>query len=475
MNDSMPSNCLIRNVFVADPDSEHALFPRPSNIFVRNGRIAAIGPDVWASDVEIIDGRGAIACAGMVDSHRHIWQTAIRGVAADWSLADYVREIRVGYAAPYSPDHVYLSNYVGALEALDTGVTAVCDFSHIMNSPAHTEAAIQGLTDAGIRGVFCYGFYDVPTRSRAFANHSDRVRHADEVARIFRSTAGPLLDFGLALTEFALVDGEQTDDEIAIARRHDALITLHVGGYSYPRGIGYLKERGKLGPDMLHVHANWSTIEELELLVQAGGSLSVTPETEMQMGMGLPMTNKLLEVGGMPSFGVDIVSNNSGDMLTQLRLGLQMARAIDNQKTIETGKAPDKITMTVRDALRFGTEGGARAIRKQGEIGRLTKGLLADIVLFSAQGLHMAPMTDPVGMLLLQSRPGDVELVMVEGRIVKRDGRLVNVDYAGLTAKLSDAFREIAEHVEGARDKSTLSAKRWLNTLQRTTGGQGAA
>lgn len=467
----MPGNCLIRNIFVATPDSEAVIFPELSNILVRNGRIEAIGPEVSANDVEVVDGQSAIACAGMVDSHRHIWQTGIRGVAADWSLADYVREIRVGYAAPYTPDHVYLSNYVGALEALDTGVTAVCDFSHIMNSPAHTEAAIQGLTDAGIRGVFCYGFYDVPTRSRAFASHAERVRHADEVARIFRSTAGPLLDFGLALTEFALVNDEQTDDEIAIARRHDALITLHVGGYSYPRGISYLKERGKLGPDMLHVHANWSTMEELELLVRAGGSLSITPETEMQMGMGLPMTNKLLEVGGMPSFGVDIVSNNSGDMLTQLRLGLQMARAIDNQKIIDTGKAPDKVTMTVRDALRFGTEGGARAIRKQGEIGRLVKGALADIVLFSGKGLHMAPMTDPVGMLLLQSRPGDADLVMVEGRIVKRDGRLVGVDYEGLTARLNDSFRVIANHIDSARDKSTQSATRWLKTLQNATGG----
>lgn len=465
----MPKDYLIAGVLLADPDSTPTRFPQLTNILVRDGRIAAIGGDVRAPDAELIEGNGAIACAGMVDSHRHIWQTGIRGVAADWSLADYVREIRVGYAAPYSPEHVYLSNYVGALEALDTGVTAVCDFSHIMNSPAHTEAAIQGLTDAGIRGVFCYGFYDVPTRSRAFASHADRVRHADEVARVFRTTAGPLLDFGLALTEFALVDGEQTDDEIAIARRHDALITLHIGGYSYPRGISYLNGRGKLGPDMLHVHANWSTMEELELLVNAGGSLSITPETEMQMGMGLPMTNKLIEVGGMPSFGVDIVSNNSGDMLTQLRLGLQTARALDNQKIIETGKAPDKVTLSVRDALRFGTEGGARAIRKEGEIGRLRKGALADIVLFSGRGLHMAPMTDPVGMLVLQSRVSDVDLVMVEGRIVKRDGRLRDVDYDALAQKLNDSFHEIADHIETARDRTTQSATRWLHTLNETT------
>jgi cytosine/adenosine deaminase-related metal-dependent hydrolase len=327
-NEVLLKEMLIKNVFLADPDSAPQSVARPTDILIRDGRVAAIEPDIALEEsVETIQGDGAIAVAGMVDSHRHIWQTAIRGVAADWSLADYVREIRVGYATSYSPEHVYLANYAGALEALDTGVTTVCDFSHIMNSPAHAEAAIQGLTDAGIRGTFCYGFYDVPIKDRAFNSHADRLRHAEDVAQNFRTRAGGLLRFGIALTEFGLVGPEVTDREIDLARRHDALITLHVGTFGSPHGIGDLAGRGKLGPDMLHVHANLCDDSELEQLVASGGGLSITPETEMQMGMGFPVTNRLLEVGGMPSFGVDIASECGGDMLTQMRLALQTARA----------------------------------------------------------------------------------------------------------------------------------------------------
>lgn len=459
---------LIKNVYVADPDSALNLRPETSDILIRDGRIVAIGQGIEAPDLEVIDGDKAIAGAGMIDSHRHIWQTAIRGVAADWTIVDYIREIRVGYATPYTPDHVYLANYAGALEALDTGVTCVCDFSHIMNSPAHTEAAIQGLTDAGIRGVFCYGFYDVPTRTRHFQSHSERVRHADEVAQVFKSTAGPVLDFGLALTEFAVADDEQTDAEIAIARRHDALITLHIGGKSHPRAFHELSERGRLGPDMLHVHANYATVEELELMVKSGGSLSVTPETEMQMGMGWPATNRLIEAGGMPSFGVDIVSDFGGDMLTQVRLALQTARATANEEIAKGGGWPDGVPFTVRDGLKFGTEGGARAVRMAGEIGTLRKGARADIVLWSTKGLNMAPFTDPVSMLVLHARPGDVSTVLVDGRVVKRDGRLLGVNYADLTQKLNDSFREISDSVEYQKDQGTTSEARFNDLFAKT-------
>lgn len=458
-------NILIKSVHVACPDAAASLRPAPVDVLVRNGRIAAIEADIAAPDAMVIDGRGGIATAGFVDSHRHIWQTAIRGVAADWSLVDYVREIRVGYATAFSPEHVYLANLIGALEALDTGVTTVCDYSHIMNSPAHTEAAVQGLTDAGIRGAFCYGFYDVPTRGRVFADHAARLAHAAEMARAFTSSAGSRLRFGLALTEFGLATPQQTDAEIDIARRYDALITLHVGTFGSPHGIADLDRRGRLGPDMLHVHANLCNDRELARLVESGGGLSITPETEMQMGMGFPVTNRLLSAGGMPSFGVDIVSQNSGDMLSQIRLGLQTARAIDNEAVLETGASPEKVRLTVRDALRFGTEGGAVAMGYGSEIGHLRPGAAADIAVFGTQGLNMSPMSDPVSMLVLQARPGDAHTVLVDGQIMKQDGRLIGHDLDALRARMQAAFVEIVDQVGESKNPEAATAGAYARVI----------
>lgn len=456
---------LIKSAYVATPDAAPNLRPTTSDILIVGGRIAAIEPEIAVAGARVIDGKGAIATAGMIDTHRHVWQTAIRGVAADWSLTDYVREIRVGYATAYTPDHVYLANLVGALEALDTGVTTVCDYSHIMNSPEHTEAAIQGLTDAGIRGVFCYGFYDVPTRARAFTDHAGRLAHAEEVVRRFDAVAGPRLTFGLALTEFGLVEPDQTASEIKVARKHDALITLHVGTFGSPHGIADLDRHGLLGPDMLHVHANMCDEREIARVVESGGGLSITPETEMQMGMGFPVTNRLLKAGGAPSIGVDIVSQNSGDMLTQLRIALQTARAIDNQEVLDRGSVPDEVSLSVRDALRFGTEFGADALKLGRDVGRLSVGAIADIALFDTRGTNMTPMTDPVSMLMLQSRPGDVSTVLVEGKIVKENGRLVHADLDALKERLNDSFGEIAADVEQARDVAAKTAAAYANVV----------
>lgn len=465
----MTTSTLIRNVFLADSRQEPNLRPAPCNILIRDGRIAAIGADVAPDAPDVIEGNGAIAVAGFADSHRHIWQTGIRGVAADWSLADYVRQIRVGYATAFSPDDVYLANLVGALEAIDTGVTSICDFSHIMNSPTHTEAAIQGLTDAGIRGVFCYGFYDVPTRNRHFSAHDQRIAHAESVAGDFHRKAGSLLKFGIATTETKLVGPEQTDAELAVARKHDALITLHVGTMGSPHGILELDGRGRLADDMLFVHANMCSDDELAALVRSGASLSITPETEMQMGMGWPATNRLLEAGGLPSFGVDIVSQNSGDMLTQLRIGLQTARAIQNQPYLDRGVVPDKIALGVRDALRYGTEGGIRAMKLGDDLGHLSVGARADIALFRADGTNMIPFSDPVAMLMLQSRPGDADTVLIDGRIVKRDGHLLGHDLGALQGRLNASFQRIAEEVEHSRDLEANTTGAYANVVTGAT------
>ena len=108
---------------------------------------------------------GTIVSPGFVDTHRHTWQTQLRGVAAEWTLYDYVLHMRMVYGSLYTADDAYLGNHGGALEALDAGITTLVDHSHIINSPAHADEALRGLVDSGIRAVFCYGLYPNPRTS----------------------------------------------------------------------------------------------------------------------------------------------------------------------------------------------------------------------------------------------------------------------------------------------------------------------
>lgn len=449
----------------------------PADVLIEGDVIAAMSPSIDAGDAEIIDVSGMLVAPGFVDTHRHIWQTSIRGVAADWSLVEYIRFIRLGYATAYRPEDVWISTYAGALEALDAGITTICDFCHIMRTPEHADAGIEGLDCSGIRGQFYYGFYDVPSEPRSFLDHDARVRHARHFfdARFRARPASALVTMGVALTEFNLIPVAHTADEIAVARDFDIPLTMHMGTLSTPDSVARLAQAGLLGPRMLHVHCNASSDDELKAIADSGGALSITPETELQMGMGIPVTNRALAVGLRPTLGIDIVSDYSGDMFAQMRIALQTARAIDNQKVLDAGRMPPEIDLKVADAYDFATIDGARAIGLDAKVGSLAVGKQADIITVRQDGIHHAPRAlDPVASLVLQVRPSDVDSVFVAGQARKRNGRLVGVDLAAVRARAQASSDHLAAGFADAMQRTGQTATRatYGSELARATGGR---
>lgn len=426
---------LLKGGQVVTVDARDTLHP-VADILVEQGRIAAIAPTIAApADAEVIDLSGHIVLPGFIDTHRHSWQTGIRGVAADWSLLDYVRGIRMGYARAYRPEDVYISILVGLLEALDSGITTLCDFCHIMNSPAHADAALAAVRDAGLRTRLYYGFYDVPLPQPAFADHAARLADAERIVRAFGAMPG-LSELGVALTEAKLVSPAETAAEIGFARRHGLPITAHMGTLSTPDAVARLGADGLLGPDILHVHCNFSSDEELKMIRDSGGAVSCTPETELQMAMGFPVIGRLMALGMAPSLGIDIVSDYSGDMFSQMRIGLQVERALRNEPSLRAGKMPASISPGVREGLRLATVNGAAAMNRGAEIGSLEPGKQADIIALRQDGLHFLPPAPAVPAIVLQARASDVAFVMVGGAVRKRDGRLLGHDMARLRAAM---------------------------------------
>jgi 5-methylthioadenosine/S-adenosylhomocysteine deaminase len=417
---------LIEDGCVLTLDSDLGDFER-ADVLVEDGRIATVGPDLEVSDAARIDAAGMIVMPGFVDTHRHTWQTALRGICADWTLLDYFRGIRLHISTVYQPEDVYAGNYAGALEALDAGVTTVLDFSHCNISPAHADEAVRGLRDAGLRGTFAYGFYPVPVAEPHFADHAARIADARRVRSEHFSGSGGLIDMGVALTEIGLVPLAATRREVEVARELDVLVTAHIGTVSdarWPREIELLQSEGLLDARQVHVHCNACSDSELRLIADAGASVSVTPETELQMGMGFPVTGRALAHGIRCGLGCDIVSLEAGDVLTQARIALQAQRAIDNQERIDRGEVVESLSLSARDALEMATIGGAAALGLDSEIGTLTPGKAADVIGIRTDGLNHAPVGDPVAAVLLHARASDVDTVVVGGKVVKRDGRM---------------------------------------------------
>jgi cytosine/adenosine deaminase-related metal-dependent hydrolase len=464
----MSSRVLLKDGLVLTLDPELGDLAR-ADVLVEDSRIAGVGPDLVAANCELFDASGKIVVPGFVDTHRHTWQTALRGICADWTLMDYFRGIRVQISSVMGPEDMYAGNYVGALEALDAGVTTVLDFSHCNNTPAHADEAVRGLKESGLRAIFAYGFYPVSLESPQFADHGARIEDARRVRGEHFSSAGGLVDMGIALTELGLVPLDATGSEVALARELDLLATAHIGTVAdpgWPREVEILAREGLLDERQVHVHCNACTNAELDLLADAGAAVSVTPETEMQMGMGYPITGRALARGLRAGFGCDIVSLERGDVLTQARLGLQMQRALDNEAKIAHGEVPDRVTMSARQALELATTGGAAALGLGSELGSITPGKQADLVVFRTDGLSFAPPADPVASIVLHAHPGDVDAVLVAGRIVKRDGRLLDVD-AVRARRLGEQSRErILSAVETRGGLLPEAPAGWLDAVR---------
>ena len=433
----MSERLLLRSGYMLSMDDE--VGESVADVLVEDGVIGAIAPRLEAEDAEVLDVTGHVVMPGFVDTHRHTWQTPFRGVCADWTLDEYFRGIRATVSPNCSARDVYAGNYVGALEAIDAGVTTVLDFSHCNNTPEHADAALQGLRDAGIRAMFAYGYFAAPVAEPAFAEHEQRLADARRIRERELPSDDGLVTMGIALTECGLLPFEQTIDEARSARELDVPMVLHTGcswGLLVTEGIPELDHHGLLGPDQVHVHCNTLDERNFQRLAENDCKVSSSPETEIQMGMGHPVIRRALAHGMRPTLSCDVMSSNSGDMFSQMRLGLQFERCMRNDAFNAENRMPDRLDLTVRDALRWATANGAHAMGLEGHIGSLTPGKEADIIVIGGSRLNMTPMTDRVGCLVAQANAANVEHVLVAGRFVKRDGALIGIDL--------DAARELA-------------------------------
>lgn len=420
------------------------------DVLVRNGRIAAIGRSLDAGTAEVLDAHGCIVLPGLVDGHRHVWQTQLRGVATDWTIVDYMVRMRTLYCVCYEPEDAYLGNFVGGLEAVSSGVTSLVDHSHLQISPEYSDALAQGLLDSGVGGFFCYGFYNNPPykprgaidvqaiRERVFAPVEDwHVGNAARVRDRYFCGSG-VLRFGIATSEVFMIPFELARRELGAAwSLEPGLVTAHwactARADRTATMIPELHRSGSLRKNMLLTHCNNFTPDDFQIVADLGAGICVTPDTELGMGMGFPVQEKVLAVGGRAVFGADICSNVAGDLFGQMRLALQSQRWREFELD---ERLPTAMTIRARRYLEIATRVGAEAIGMGDEIGTLTPGKRADIIVVRTDSISTSPSNDAVGTLVFYANSADVDTVLINGEVRKRHGLLVNVDWPAVRKRL---------------------------------------
>ncbi len=440
---------LIRNAIVLTMDDSIGAF-RDADVLIAGDRIADVGPGLVVDDAEIVDGRGRIVIPGLVNVHMHTWQTGLRGLTSNMTLLEYFRWVHRGLATAFTPEDIHIATLAGALGQINAGTTTLGDWCHNNPTPAHTDAAVSALFESGIRSVFLHGSPKPdPKPGQPHFSEVPHPRHEIERLLATRFTSrDQLVTLGLAILGPHYSTLDVADADFRLAREFGLVASMHQGGGApkTPGGWEILEARGLVGPGLNIVHGNDLSDDQIARFVAAGVSFTVAPENELTQGHGWPITGRVIAAGGQPTFGVDIESLVSADMFTVGRMAIGCQRGLDNAASrLAIGSIPQAPSVTTRDALRWITIEGARMLGLDDRIGSLTPGKQADVTILDATAWNMWPVHDPYSTVIMQAGIGNVESVLIGGRFMKRDGRLLRDDAPRIREDLASSGRRIVE------------------------------
>ncbi|MFF5991837.1 amidohydrolase family protein [Prauserella flavalba] len=420
------------------------------DVLVRGQRIEHVGTGLDApQDAVVVDATGGILLPGMIDTHRHMWQTALRGFGADWTLTQYFVFYYLNWGKIFRPEDIYAGNLTSAIESLDAGVTTTVDWSHGLRTPEHGDAAVEALRAVPGRFVLAYG--NLLGAPWEWANAPEFRAFVD------RHFSSP--DDRLRLQLAFDVTGEATFPEkgaFEAARELNLPVTTHAGvwGATGDDSIRLMWEHGFMTSDVTYVHACSLSEDSYQRIAATGGSVSLATESEQSAGQGYPPSWRLRRYGIPVSISMDTSVWWSADLFSAMRATLSADRSREHLEAQAQQETVVHNSLRAEHVVEWATMGGARALGLDTELGSLTPGKKADLVLIkNDRSPAMFPIVNPYGHVVYQAGRGDVHTVLVDGRAVKYRHELIGCDLAkartAVTATVEYARGRIGDDWQG--------------------------
>ena len=419
------------------------------DVLIDGSKIVEVGANIDAPDAQVIDASGKIVMPGFIDTHHHQFETGLRSTLSDAIVVNdgrpenaknYYEAMLLGFSQHYRPEDVYINELYGGLAQLDAGVTTVMDVSQIHHSADHSDAAIEGLRDAGRRGVLGYfeGWWD----GKEHPQGARRIRE-----QYFSSDDGLLT---MVMGGEIYIDGYE--EMWKIGRDLDLQIALHVvTTFGMTPTFDELAKSGVFGSDNIFIHMTGMTDDAWKAAADAGAHVSLAVPIEMHMRHGQPPIQKALDLGMTVSLSSDVECTMSADFFTQMRALLTLQRMHCNDAAL-AGAEDFPPLMRCIDAIKHATIEGAKGLRLDQKTGSLTPGKDADIILLDAEAINVAPLNNVPGAIVTLMDRTNVDTVMVAGNIRKWKGNLLGHDLDKLRRDLEASRDYIFEKAEVQHD-----------------------
>ena len=413
------------------------------DVLVVDKRIADVGRQlVVPADAVEIDATDGILMPGMVDTHRHMWQTALRGFGADWTLTNYFQFYYLNWGKIFRAEDIYAGNLLSAIEAVDAGVTTSVDWSHGLQTVEYADAAADALEAVPGRFVLAYGnLLGAPWEWTKAPEFADFIRRRID-------GRGDMLRMHIAFD----IPGDPAFPEKAafeVARDFNLPVTTHAGvwGATNDNGIRLMYDHGFMTPSTVYVHVATLSDDSYQRIAATGGHASVSAESEDSAGQGYPPTWQLRRHNIPVSLSMDTSVWWSADLFSAMRATLNADRSREHLEAHKRNETVVLNHLRAEQVVNWATLGGAQALGMDSFIGSITPGKKADLVLIkNDQSPVMFPLLHPYGHVVFQAGRGDVHTVMVDGNVVKYDHRLLSID-------LDKVRQAVAKTVEYAKSK----------------------
>ena len=418
---------LFRNATVITMDKTLGDFPR-GNVLVENDKIRDVGTLLAVEDAKIIDASGMILMPGLIDAHRHAWQGTLRRLMPNSSnLMTYVKDVHFGLARFYRPEDIYLGNLITALSAVESGITTILDASHNARSYEHAGAAINALEQSGIRALYAPGF--------PLGGHWDKSFWPQGLKRLQddRLPAGGLIKLGL-FSHMGIHSWE-------IARELGVPIITEFLGKELSALLPELQAKKQLGPDNIFNHCTGLTEEAWKIISDSGVKVTLDARSDAQYGLeeGIFPYQHAIRHGVKPALGTDLETSFGGDMFTEMRVAFTLQRAFaQNRRFNNDPQAPAPVS--ARAIIEAATINGAEAAGFGAVTGSITPGKSADLILIDTNGLNLFPSNNALGTILHAADRGNVDTVMISGKILKSGGKLVGFNMAKIKDEIEDSL-----------------------------------
>ncbi|WP_224501183.1 amidohydrolase family protein [Celeribacter litoreus] len=411
-----------------------------ADVYVVDGVISDIGANLSVPEgTEEIDASRMIVMPGMIETHWHTWTSLMRNLL---SPGNEYFAVKRAFVPHMTPEAYYASDMLAFAEALNAGITTIHNYCHHVASPETVEAEMRAHQDSGLRALYTFGHRDGQPNEEPID-----FALAEQVMSDWFSGSSPfegLVDFGYNSRGPHVIGEELYRREMDWAFGNDLMTAVHAGQGRRNFAAKPMKDWGYLGPKTLLVHYVHAEAEDRAVMAEVGASLSYSIQSELRLGSAGGQAQQLVH---MFNDDVNVSLSFDGNTLAQIDMFEQMATAWYMGIPFNGSSTEGLKPLDFPDVLRMGTINGAKALGIADKTGSLTVGKRADIVLLRADDLNMVPNGFVDGMLARSARAANVDTVIVDGRIMKRDGKIVGLDIDRIREDVARATFDVRKEI----------------------------